>query len=730
LSVVARPTKQIADLPPVRPIEESSDFGTPGPGPARPASVAPEGSRLRRAWSKAASAPEPATGPSGPDPGALPPIPVARIAPAVEYPAASRRPVEVPIVASFPRRQLAVRTEPDASDTGVGYQAPVPTPAGSNEPDTIPDETMAVDEGDDLPPEPVRGVSYLNMPTRRSEPVASDPEPVRPKPTDSPSPPPRPAHRPGLGAPRRRVMEGPATDAGRQDDHPQPAPAPPVAESTPTVAVVERVVEIERSTVGEPSSAAPEGLSASSAAEARSHAASPPPSPDPSVTESAEPASPPVSVPRVGRRFEPAVPAPEPVPARTSAAPNPPTKPGLVHLNPRPRPGLSDPMPATRVLPGRTRPAPASTPPPSARVQVRSADIPVDVPTQMREQIRQVTGADVGNVRVHRGPAASARAASVGAAAFAQGENVVLPASLGPLSDDRAKGLLAHELTHVVQQRRFRGDLPDESSAAGRALEEQAQVVERHIRDHHHEPTPVVSTAPAPEPVAAPEPAPVADDLPPAVTLSAEEQQAISAAAHDLVASGLAGAGSDGVLYFGPAREEMEGHPGRELQGPPLGLVDMVGALPGASRLAPGTPVGAPGTPSGTRFDLTSASPVGMQRAVGPADFGPVSESMPSATPASPVMSQLMSMANDATVVDSLGADSPPSSLPSSAAAAPEAPATDEADPEPQSQNRFQMPNERDLDELSKRLYHRLRRQLKNELVIDRERSGLIADLR
>jgi hypothetical protein len=35
-----------------------------------------------------------------------------------------------------------------------------------------------------------------------------------------------------------------------------------------------------------------------------------------------------------------------------------------------------------------------------------------------------------------------------------------------------------------------------------------------------------------------------------------------------------------------------------------------------------------------------------------------------------------------------------------------------------------------DLDELAKRLYIRVHRQLKSELLIERERFGLIADLR
>jgi len=57
-------------------------------------------------------------------------------------------------------------------------------------------------------------------------------------------------------------------------------------------------------------------------------------------------------------------------------------------------------------------------------------------------------GADFSTVRVHTGPAAGRSAAAIGAQAYTSGEHVVL----GPGADDRHT--LAHELTHVIQQRR------------------------------------------------------------------------------------------------------------------------------------------------------------------------------------------------------------------------------------------------------------------------------------
>ena len=64
---------------------------------------------------------------------------------------------------------------------------------------------------------------------------------------------------------------------------------------------------------------------------------------------------------------------------------------------------------------------------------------------------------DFGEVRVHTGPAAAAAARSVDASAYTVGKHVVLAQ---PLSDSHAgRRLLAHELTHVVQQERAGRDL-------------------------------------------------------------------------------------------------------------------------------------------------------------------------------------------------------------------------------------------------------------------------------
>lgn len=76
---------------------------------------------------------------------------------------------------------------------------------------------------------------------------------------------------------------------------------------------------------------------------------------------------------------------------------------------------------------------------------------PLDAP--VREQMESAMGEDFGHVRVHTDSAASESAKSVQAQAYTVGSDIVFGS--GNYSPDTAGGqrMLAHELTHVVQQR-------------------------------------------------------------------------------------------------------------------------------------------------------------------------------------------------------------------------------------------------------------------------------------
>ncbi|MFJ8623572.1 DUF4157 domain-containing protein [Kitasatospora sp. NPDC093550] len=77
---------------------------------------------------------------------------------------------------------------------------------------------------------------------------------------------------------------------------------------------------------------------------------------------------------------------------------------------------------------------------------LRGSGRPLDQASRADMEAR--LGADFGDVRVHTGPAARASAAEIGARAYTSGNHVVL----GEGGHDRHT--LAHELTHVIQQRR------------------------------------------------------------------------------------------------------------------------------------------------------------------------------------------------------------------------------------------------------------------------------------
>lgn len=70
-----------------------------------------------------------------------------------------------------------------------------------------------------------------------------------------------------------------------------------------------------------------------------------------------------------------------------------------------------------------------------------------------RARMEASLGHDFSDVRVHAGTTAAASAASVGARAYTVGHDIVLGPGHAPLDTPTGQRTLAHELTHVVQQR-------------------------------------------------------------------------------------------------------------------------------------------------------------------------------------------------------------------------------------------------------------------------------------
>jgi hypothetical protein len=150
------------------------------------------------------------------------------------------------------------------------------------------------------------------------------------------------------------------------------------------------------------------------------------------------------------------------------------------------QPPSSTPAPAasrpTRPLRGRRVPTPRDRRPglgaPLALPEPEPEPEPERVPEDLVSAFRSSHGVDVSDVPVHRGPKAAERAEVIQAGAFTSEGEVFLPAEAGPLNEPATRGVLAHELAHVVQQRQLGSALPDERSAEGQLLEEHARAHE------------------------------------------------------------------------------------------------------------------------------------------------------------------------------------------------------------------------------------------------------------
>ena len=106
----------------------------------------------------------------------------------------------------------------------------------------------------------------------------------------------------------------------------------------------------------------------------------------------------------------------------------------------------------------------------------------------MRTDVTRALGRDPGAVRIRREREVSDIASRIGARAFTREGEVFLPIEAGPLDTPETRALLAHELTHVVQQHVHGSSLPRPASAEGQRLEAEAHAVERFVRGDDPQP--------------------------------------------------------------------------------------------------------------------------------------------------------------------------------------------------------------------------------------------------
>ena len=120
------------------------------------------------------------------------------------------------------------------------------------------------------------------------------------------------------------------------------------------------------------------------------------------------------------------------------------------------------------------------------------------VPDEVRTELRAATGVDVPVV--HRGADVTREARDLGAIAYTKGGEVYVPREVGPLHRPPGRAVVAHEVVHASQQRQTGSILPPEDSAAGAALEAQAQSAERYFRGDPGAPAPSREVPARPDP--------------------------------------------------------------------------------------------------------------------------------------------------------------------------------------------------------------------------------------
>jgi hypothetical protein len=117
----------------------------------------------------------------------------------------------------------------------------------------------------------------------------------------------------------------------------------------------------------------------------------------------------------------------------------------------------------------RTAPAPEEQPETGVHEVVRSAGKPLAEP--VRREMEARFGTDFSDVRLHTGGAAARSARAIGARAYTSGSHVVVGHGGGD------KHTLAHELTHVVQQRS--GPVAGTDNGAGLSVSDPSDRFER-----------------------------------------------------------------------------------------------------------------------------------------------------------------------------------------------------------------------------------------------------------
>jgi hypothetical protein len=315
---------------------------------------------------------------------------------------------------------------------------------------------------------------------------------------------------------------------------------------------------------------------------------------------------------------------------------------------------------------------------------------PERVPADVARDLSPVLG-DVSDVPVYRGPEVGSAAKQIQAKAFTTEGAVHLPDHHGPTTSGEGRDILAHEVTHAVQQRRLGSSLPSEESAEGQRLEQEAKDVAAAVTPAAAQRVAAsdvaTSRGPLTHPTAAPASAAVATR--PTTPLSAVIAHAQRAAE----ASGIATVRSSPM--------------GMTATFPPVPRLDEPGGPVhlGVSRLPV---VAAPAAPPAVqRLDNVSSAASNVVQ-------------HPTVDLASPQQQRSNSAPLSSTYEESSVTDLPaPPSMP---------PQMSASSSTGSSMGGLSLENPQQIDELAEKLYLPLERRLRRELLRQRERAGMSTD--
>jgi len=383
-----------------------------------------------------------------------------------------------------------------------------------------------------------------------------------------------------------------------------------------------------------------------------------------------------------------------------------------------------NPHGSSETSPGTASAAPSASSSPSESEQSQSdqpnsaspgSPTTITVPADIRAAVEATTGVSPATASVVRGEAVSKRARDLQADAFTHRGHVHLPGT-APLTSDHQRRLLAHELTHVVQQESGR-PLPPEHTPEGQRLEQKALDVEDMLAtaSSNSAPSPNVSTAALPTPAGTPAMTPPATGLAFAPAPTPPGERALAAR-----------------VTRGDAPTKRTPVPGTRVDASSSSDLVRVAAVPGSPRpagrsqpssgpAAAATPVGQSAPPQASLAQASGLQPVAL----------PV---VTSQNPTTSSESLMASSEPDRSVVQRRRAQAAPSSAPVPPATPPSSlPAADPGGLAGQeSSGNRRSPTERDnstpddawLERHAAALYPIIRRHLRNELLRDRERRG------